>query len=305
LLHEDSLLKCAGALLDFEVETVAIGGNIFPVNGCVVRQGTLESIGTPRSALANFQFIEYIRAFMAGRIGWARINSLLIISGAFGLFKRRRIVDCGGYLTSSGKFGLDTVGEDMELVVRLARFMRERKHRFRIGYSYNANCWTEVPERLRILLRQRDRWHRGLIEIFSFHRDMIGRPRFGRIGTVAMPYFLLFEILGPWIEAQGYAMVVLGAIFGLLNPQIAAWLFVATVMLGVFISIASIIIAEQDVNYLSMRDVFKLIGFAVVENFGFRQLMSMWRIAGYISLLRGRSGWGAMARRGFDGKGKK
>jgi hypothetical protein len=100
-------------------------------------------------------------------------------------------------------------------------------------------------------------------------------------------------------------MVVLGAIFGLLNPQIAAWLFVATVMLGVFISIASIIIAEQDVNYLSMRDVFKLIGFAVVENFGFRQLMSMWRIAGYISLLRGRSGWGAMARRGFDGKGKK
>lgn len=304
LLSEDALVKIIGTSLDLDVETIAVGGNIFPVNGCSVNRGVIEKTSTPRNPLANFQFIEYIRAFMAGRIGWAFLDSLLIISGAFGLFKRSRVVECGGYLTKSGKFGLDTVGEDMELVVRLTRHMREKGLQYKIGYSHNANCWTEVPERLNILLRQRERWHRGLIEILSVHGDMLIRPRFGRIGWIALPYFKLFEVLGPWIEMQGYLMVVAAATFGILNSQMALLLFLATVMLGVFISIASIIIAEQEVNYFSMKDVLKLIGYAIIENFGFRQLMSMWRVVGYISVLRGTSGWGEMVRQGFGAKSK-
>jgi len=305
LLSEDSLLKIVSTSLDIEFETIAVGGNIFPVNGCTVNHGVLESIGIPEKALANLQFIEYIRAFMAGRIGWSFIDALLIISGAFGLFKRKRVVECGGYLTSSGRYGLDTVGEDMELVVRLTKYMKEHRFPFKVGYSYNANCWTEVPEKLSILLRQRDRWHRGLIEIFSFHDKMIARNTYGRIGWIAMPYFLFFEILGPWIEAQGYLLVIVAALLGIINGQIALLLFITTIMLGVLISISSLIIAEQEVNYFKTAEIFKLIGFAILENFGFRQLMSVWRVAGYINVLRGTSGWGKMVRQGFASGKKK
>ena len=299
LLSEDALLHVASACIDSNEETVAVGGNILPVNGCVVHRGALESIQTPSNVIANFQFTEYLRAFMAGRIGWAYLNSLLIISGAFGIFRRDRVVECGGYLTHAGRYGLDTVGEDMELVVRLTRMMYDKRQRFSVGYAHNANCWTEVPEKMNTLLRQRDRWHRGLIEILSFHRDMIGSPKYGKIGLTAMPYFFLFEILGPWVEVQGYLMLLPALLFGLLNSSTAIWLFIASVMLGVFVSISALIIAEQEIMRFRLRDVLKLFSYAIVENFGFRQLMSGWRIVGYINLLRGRQGWGKMQRRGF------
>jgi cellulose synthase/poly-beta-1,6-N-acetylglucosamine synthase-like glycosyltransferase len=146
LLETDALLKLASLMLDEEVECPALGGNIFPVNGCTIDKGMLTNLRIPENRVARLQMIEYIRAFMAGRVGWAQLDCLLIISGAFGLFKRDRIIEIGGYLTSSGEYNKDTVGEDMELVVRLNRHMLEKKQKFKIKYSYNANCWTEVPE---------------------------------------------------------------------------------------------------------------------------------------------------------------
>ena len=303
LLDQQGLLKIVSCSLDVDKETIAVGGNIFPVNGCTVSHGVLETIGMPKGSLATLQFVEYIRAFMAGRIGWSALNSLLIISGAFGLFHKKRVIECGGYLTASGKYGQDTVGEDMELVVRLTRYMRENKLPYSVNYSYNANCWTEVPEKLSILLRQRDRWHRGLIEILSFHGNLFMNPRYGRVGIFAVPYFFVFEMIGPWIEFQGYLMVLIALFIDLLNGNIALLLFLATVMLGLFVSIASLIIAEQEVSYFKIRDIFRLVGFAVLENLGWCQFISMWRVMGYINVLRGTSGWGKMTRTGFV-KGK-
>ena len=141
-------------MLDEEVECPALGGNIFPVNGCTIDKGMLTNLRIPENRVARLQMIEYIRAFMAGRVGWAQLDCLLIISGAFGLFKRDRIIEIGGYLTSSGEYNKDTVGEDMELVVRLNRHMLEKKQKFKIKYSYNANCWTEVPESFRVLVKE-------------------------------------------------------------------------------------------------------------------------------------------------------
>ncbi|MBF0432403.1 MAG: glycosyltransferase [Fibrobacteria bacterium] len=305
LLEEDALLKLVSTSLDVDKETVAAGGNIFPVNGCQVSHGVLEKTGVPQSHLANLQFIEYIRAFMAGRIGWAKLNCLLIISGAFGLFSKKRIIECGGYLTAGGKYGHDTVGEDMELVVRVSRHMREAHLPYQITYSYNANCWTEVPEKSKILFRQRDRWHRGLIEILTFHRGMFFNPRYGRLGLIATPYFYFFEMMGPLVEANGYLMVVLSAVLGILNPPMVLMLFVATVMLGVFISIAALIIAEQEVSYFRFREVLKLISYAIIENFGFRQMMSLYRVVAFINVIKGTSGWGKMERTGFAGSKKK
>ena len=302
LLEEGALLKLASQTLDVGVETPALGGNIFPINGCKVDCGLITDINVPRNMLARFQNIEYIRAFMAGRMGWDYINCLLIISGAFGLFRKERIIGIGGYLTSSGKYGKDTVGEDMELVVRISRLMCEQKLKYRICYSFNANCWTEVPEDLGSLKKQRYRWQRGLIEILTFHKKVLFNPRYGRMGIVAMPYFLIFEMLGPLIEIQGYVMVLLAFFLGLLNLKIAIMLFVSTVLLGVLVSVASVLIAEKDLGYFKYRDIFILLLYAVLENFGPRQLVSFWRVVGFFKMLGKSQGWGKIERKGFAGK---
>ncbi|MDA3822985.1 MAG: glycosyltransferase family 2 protein, partial [Bacteroidales bacterium] len=179
LLEPESLLQAVSVMIDSPEESVAAGGNIYPVNGCTVEHGSLEKIALPKKFLPRLQSLEYLRAFMSGRVGWAYINTLLIISGAFGIFERERIIKTGGYLTKSGKYHKDTVGEDMELVVRISRQMREAKIPYSVDYAFNSNCWTEVPETWKALHRQRDRWHRGLIDIILFHRRLIANPKYG------------------------------------------------------------------------------------------------------------------------------
>jgi len=302
LLEPEALIAVASGALDTEREYVAAGGNIMPCNGCLVERGSLSRVAVPGSPTARFQTIEYIRAFMAGRVGWAFLDSLLIISGAFGLFKKDRVVEIGGYLTSSGVLAKDTVGEDMELVVRLKRSLLERGIPHKVQYAFNANCWTEVPESMKVLHRQRDRWHRGLIDILYFHRRMIGNPRYGRIGTVVFPYFAVFEVVGPLIETLGWFMVAAAALWGLLNLPVVLLLFFATILMGVGISVCSLLIAEHDRKTFPLRDLFVLLAYAVIENFGFRQLVSFWRVGGYFSSMRRPKGWGKMVRKGFAKK---
>ena len=302
LLEDEALLKLASQTLDEGIETPALGGNVFPINGCTVQRGYISKIKIPKNPLARFQTIEYIRAFMAGRLGWAYMNGLLIISGAFGLFRKERVIGVGGYLTSNEKFKKDTVGEDMELVVRIARMMRENKLKYKINYCYNANCWTEVPEDMQSLKRQRYRWHRGLIEILHFHRKTLFNPRYGKMGMVSMPYFFLFEMIGPLIEVQGYLMIVAAFFLGILNWEIALMLFSASILLGVLVSIASLEIAERDNDYFDYADILKLVFYAVIENFGIRQVFSFWRVIGYLKLFAKTQGWGSPVRKGFAPK---
>lgn len=299
LLEEDALLKLASLTLDEGIETPALGGNIFPINGCRVESGVITDIKIPKNNVARLQTVEYIRAFMAGRLGWAYTNSLLIISGAFGLFRKERIIGIGGYLTSSGSYAKDTVGEDMELVVRISRLMRELGLKYRICYSFNANCWTEVPEDLNSLKKQRYRWHRGLIDILTFHKKVLFNPSYGRMGLMAMPYFFIFEMMGPLVEIQGYIMVALAFFLGLLNIKLAIMLFVSTVLMGTMISILSLLIAEKDLQYFSYKDIFTMILYAIIENFGPRQLFSFWRVGGYMNMLKKPQGWGKLERKGF------
>jgi len=299
LLESDALLKLTSQTLDEDVETPALGGNVFPINGCKVSKGYIESKRIPDNTVARFQTIEYIRAFMSGRLGWAYLNSLLIISGAFGVFRKERVINVGGYLTQNSKYNKDTVGEDMELVVRISRLMHEQKKKFRINYCYNANCWTEVPEKLKQLRRQRLRWFRGLAETIHFHIKTLFNPRYKKMGLIGMPYFFLFEMIGPLIEVQGYIMVVLAFILGILSLEIALLLFVASVMLGVLVSIISLIIGETENNYYSYKDILRLLGIAVIENFGPRQLFSFWRVAGFFNMFSKGHSWGEQKRKGF------
>lgn len=300
LLESEALLKLASLTLDESTETPALGGNVFPINGCKVDNGMITKIQIPKSHLARFQNIEYLRAFMIGRLGWEKLNSLLIISGAFGLFRKERIIGIGGYMTTLGKYRKDTVGEDMELVVRISRLMHEMKLRFKILYAYNANCWTQVPEDLKSLKTQRYRWHRGLIDIMFYHKRMIFNPRYQTTGMIAMPYYLFFETMGPMIEVQGYIMVVCAAFLGILDGRIALLLFIGTIFLGIICSISAVLIAEREEQYFSPKDMAILLFYAVIENLGPRQWISFWRVRGQLNVIFGKGGWGSIKRRGMN-----
>ncbi len=298
LLEPEALLRLASLTLDESVETPALGGNIFPINGCTVDKGLITDVRIPKNPWARFQTIEYLRAFMAGRLGWQRLNTLMIISGAFGLFRKDRIIGIGGYMTQNSIYQKDTVGEDMELVVRISRLMHEMRHPYKILYAFNANCWTEVPEDLKSLKSQRFRWHRGLIDILFFHRKMLFNKSYGRVGMLAMPYFYIFEAFGPMLEFQGYIMVILAAFLGILDTQIALLLFMSTILLGIIVSLTSLLIAERETHYFKIGDVLRLIGYAFIENFGPRQLFGIWRVLGQINIIFGQGGWGQIKRKG-------
>lgn len=302
LLEDDALLKIASTFLDSEYPVIAAGGNIVPINGCDVDRGAITKVGIPKNFLARLQTLEYFRSFLSGRLGWSAMKLLLIISGAFGVFRRREVINARGYLTSKEFYKKDTVGEDMELVVRLVRQQKEEKKPAIIHYAYNANCWTEVPESWNILYKQRDRWHRGLLDIITFHFKMMGSPRYGLIGMVALPYFLIFEVIGPWIELQGYIIFFTSLALGLLDPAIILLLLATTMVYGILLSVLSIFIVETGIGLFRFRDLMKILLFSVWENFGLRQVLSMIRVAGFINALKQKSGWGTMIRKGFEDK---
>ncbi len=300
VLESDALLRLASRQFDDETPASAVGGNVLPINGCRVELGHINEVRLPRNLLARFQMVEYIRGFMTGRTGWARIDSLLIISGAFGLFNKQDVIDVGGYMTSSERLRKDTVAEDMELVVRVARMRHDQGRPAAIRYASDANCWTEVPESRRILSSQRDRWQRGLIDVLFYHAGMTLRPRYGRTGMIAFPYHYIFELIGPWLEVQGYLFLLIGLATGVLPIPIAAAALVASVLLGVVISLLSIHLIEKQQRLFRNRDRLKLLCMATLENFGYRQFTNFLRIRANISVLRKKSGWGVMVRQGFQ-----
>ncbi|GAB6090610.1 glycosyltransferase family 2 protein [Spirochaeta dissipatitropha] len=300
MLEQDALLGLMAAILDSDRETAAIGGNVLPINGSRVRNGYIEKFGISGKPLALFQTIEYLRAFIAGRMGWAETGSLLIISGAFGAFRRDRVLEIGGYLTGTGRYRKDTVGEDMELVVRLRRHLFKRKVPHRVEYQHKANCWTEVPEDRKSLLKQRDRWNRGLIEILLFHRRLFMNPRYRNVGMLAVPYFFIFEMLGPFLETLGYAAVIVSLIFGFFNPVILLALFAVSICYGIVISTSALLMADGAVISFRKRELALLLLFTIIENFGYRQIIAVQRAWSYIAYLFRNPGWQKMERKGFS-----
>jgi cellulose synthase/poly-beta-1,6-N-acetylglucosamine synthase-like glycosyltransferase len=274
-------------------ETVAVGGIVRIVNGSMLEDGRLMKVRTPRNLLANLQIIEYLRAFLGGRIGWSKSGMLLIISGAFGLFRRDVCVDVGGYDPT-------TVGEDAELVLRLHRHQRERGEPCRITFFPDPICWTECPEDLGTLVRQRDRWQRGLIEMIARHRRMLLRPRYGRIGCVAMPYFVVFELLGPTIECVGYTLFVLALVLGIVSLPFALAFFAVSLTYGLVLSFLVILMEERAFRrYPGWSDLIRLTLCTIVENIGYRQLLAVVRMRSWYTLARGKQHWGEMTRKGF------
>jgi len=300
VVDSDSIIDRAGLLemvkpyLEDPERVVAVGGTVRAVNDCEVRDGRVVRITTSSSMVANFQAVEYMRAFYGGRVGFSLLNCLLIISGAFGLFKREAVLEAGGFEHS-------TVGEDMELIVRLHHHYLDRQQPYRIVYLADPVCWTEVPQTLKILQRQRRRWQRGTVESLWRHREMLFNPRFKLVGMFAFPYFLFFEMFGPAVELLGYVLTVLGLVFRIIAPEIGLLFFSVSIVFGVLLSTSAVLLEElTTLRYPSWRDSLKLFAAAILENLGFRQLLTWWRVQGLWEGLKGkRGGWGIMERRGF------
>ncbi|MFD2442986.1 glycosyltransferase [Bacillus sp. CGMCC 1.16607] len=294
VLESDAFLKVMKPIIDSNEQVIASGGSIRIANGCQIENGNILKIGLSSNPLVIMQVIEYLRAFLMGRVGLSKHNLLLIISGAFGVFSKNWVLKAGGYRT-------DTVGEDMELVVRLHRLLKKEKIHKKIVYVPDPVCWTEVPESLTYLRRQRSRWHRGLFESLWIHRKMTFNPKYGAIGFISLPYFWIIEFFGPLVELFGYLFILFSLFFGGIYIEFAILIFFLSCFYGSFFSMAAVLLEEWSLRrYPKISDIIKLFLYSLTETLWYRPLTVIWRCEGIWQIIRRESAWGEMKRKGVS-----
>jgi len=292
LLDSDALVRIALSFMEYKY-TIAVGGIIRIANGCEVKNGKVIKLALPQSRLAVFQIVEYLRAFLVGRTGWSVINSVLIISGAFGAFQKNAVIHVGGYTTN-------TVGEDMDIVVKLHKYMHEKKYKYKIAFLPDPICWTQVPESLKDLYRQRRRWQVGLIETLKDNNRMLLNPRYGTCGLLAVPYFYLFELIAPIVEALGWVFIPLSYFFGILSFQFFVAFFIVAVVFGVILSTGALVIEEYTFNkYVKISEFLRLCLFGIIENFSYRQMTVVFRLIAILRFRKFEHSWEKIKRKGY------
>ena len=299
IMEETALLKIVKPFMEDTKRVVAVGGVISIANSCEVDKGRLIKINLPKKFLPRVQVLEYFRAFLMGRMAWSRLDGLLLVSGAFGLFDKEIALKAGGY-------NKNTVGEDMELVVRMRRYMIENNIPYTVMYVPDPLCWTEAPDNLKVLGRQRSRWARGTIETLFMHRGLFFNPSYGFLGMVSYPYWFFFEFLAPWVESAGIVYFIILVLSGQ-----AYWPFFLTLssMLFAFslvISLSALLFEERSFHqYRKRSDIFKLLLTAILEPVFYHPLTVYWSLRGNYQLLMGMKNWGEMTRIGFGTLKKK
>jgi len=294
LLERDALLRIMLPVLADPKRVVAVGGIIRVLNGSEIERGQLRRVRLPRKAIEAIQVVEYLRAFLIGREAWAQGNMLTIISGAFGVFRTDLVRAIGGYRPQ-------TIGEDFDLVARLHRHLLDKRADYRIHFVPDPMCWTEVPSDLRSLGRQRARWQKGLLDVLWSSRDMLFRPRYGRIGSFALPYLWLFELFAPIVELGGILTIALAAWLGVLSREFFLQFLLFGYAFATVISIGSVL--QEEVTYKrynDWRDVARLVSYCFLEHFPYRQLHMIWRVQGLWQYLRGDVNWKPLKRQGLE-----
>jgi len=294
ILESDSLLKTMKPIIESNGQVVVTGGSVRIANGCRISKSKVEEIGLPKQPVALMQIIEYFRSFLIGRISLSNLNVLLIISGAFGVFNKDLVIRAGGY-------NKKTMGEDMELIVRIHRLLKEEKSKRRIAYIPDPVCWTEAPSTLSVLHRQRVRWQRGLAETLIIHRKMLFNPKYKGVGLFSLPYFLFVELFSGLVEAAGYFIIIFGLLFSFIDTNIAILMFGITVLYGSFLSALSILLEEWTFHkYPKVSHLLKLYFWALTESFWYRPLLIGARIEGIFSVFKKKKAWGEMERKGIS-----
>lgn len=292
LIEPDAMLRMMRPFM-LGQEVAAAGGTVRVANGCTVEHGRVTEARVPRGFLPGFQVVEYLRAFLFGRLGWNRLGGNLIISGAFGMFDRQHLLAIRGYHTGS-------VVEDLDLVIRLQRHLRDRKAPHGMPFIPDPVAWTEVPSSTLVLRRQRERWHKGLIVAMWRYRDLLFNPRYRRMGLLAMPFFFFGEMLAPVVEVAGYLVTAVGVLWGLIDWPFAQVFFLVAWGYGMLLSLWAVALEEVSFRrYRRFGDLGRLLLYAALENFGYRQWTVWWRIRAFWAVFRGRFAWGDMTRKGF------
>jgi len=295
ILEQDALLKLARPFLEFpDRRVIATGGVVRIANDCEIEGGKLIKVNLPKKFLPRVQTLEYIRAFLLGRMAWSRLDCLLLISGAFGAFDKEIVIKVGGY-------DHKTVGEDMELVVRMRRYMEESRQPYKVAFIPDPLCWTEAPATFKILGRQRNRWTRGTIETLRFHKIMFLNPRYGLLGILSFPYWFFFEFLAPIVEFLGMLSFGVFSYFGLIDWSLFVTFLLMGLSFGFLYSVFAILMEVLTYHqYKRKRDVLHLIFTAMVEPLLFHPFVVWSAIKGNIDLLRKKNSWGEMTRQGFS-----
>lgn len=293
IVQEDTILKLAKPYLEEKYQVIATGGVVRIANSCKVEEGKLVEVNMPKNLWSRFQVLEYIRAFLMRRMAWSRLNGLLIISGAIGLFDKNIVIKVGGY-------DVKTVGEDMELVIRMRRYMYEQNRRFKIVYIPDPLCWTEAPSDLKTLGRQRNRWTRGTIESLWMHKDLFFNPKYGVLGMLSYPYWFFFEWLAPIIEFLGISVVILLALLGHIDWEFSLTLVIMVYFFSLILSTVAVLFEEMSYRQYTKRgDLVKLLLVAFLEPIIFHPLTIYWAVKGNIHKFLGKNNWGTMPRKGF------
>lgn len=294
LIDRDALLQIVRPFLERPGTTVATGGVIRVANNCTVKDGLVKEVNLPKTGLPGLQVMEYLRAFYSGRLGLNRINGLILISGAFGLFRTDVVREIGGYRH-------DTITEDFDIVVRLHRYLSDQDRDYTVDFVPEPVAWTEVPASRQMLGRQRRRWFRGMVETVVTNRKMMFRRKYGRIGTIIFPFFVAAEMFGPLIEGLGYIILPLAFYFDVLSVEFFIVFFLLTTGFGVFLSWFGVFSEVWSFNrYREPSQVLRLLWYGVLENFGYRQWKTVVAWQGLIEYLRGVDSWGVMERGGFS-----
>ncbi|MFL0268728.1 glycosyltransferase family 2 protein [Candidatus Clostridium radicumherbarum] len=295
IIEKNALLRIVKPFLKHE-ETIAVGGIVRIANGCTFKDGNLQKAKLPRKAIVVFQIVEYFRAFLSSRIGLERINALLIISGAFGVFKKSAVTRVGGYSK--------TIGEDMELTLKLHEYYRRNKLQYKIDFTSDAVCWTQAPANLSSLRSQRVRWHRGLIDSLLKYKKMLFNPKYGIVGMLSMPYFILVEMLGPVIETMGYIILILSIVFGILS-KFFIFVFLMAYLYGLLFSLFAILLEQLSYKrYNKAFEIIKLIFYSFFEQLSYRQLTVFWRVQAFFNFKKGSKNWGYIKRTSFASDNK-
>jgi len=294
VLERDALLRIMVPVLADPKRVVSVGGIIRVLNGSELEGGRMRRVRLPRKSIEVIQVVEYLRAFLIGREAWARGNMLMIISGAFGVFRTDLVRAIGGYRSCA-------IGEDFDLVARLHRHLLDKGEDYSIQFVPDPVCWTEVPSDLQSLGRQRARWHKGLLDVLWPNKDMLFRPRYGLIGCLALPYLWLFELLAPVIEIGGIATILLAAYLGALSSAFFLQFILFGYAFATMISIGSVLQEELTYKrYNDWQDVARLVSYCFLEHFPYRQLHMIWRLQGLWQYLRGDMAWRPLKRQGLE-----
>jgi poly-beta-1,6-N-acetyl-D-glucosamine synthase len=297
LLEKDALLRLVRVYMENPQETIAIGGNVRVANGNVIEDGVVKEVRLPKKFLPMVQNIEYLKSFLGGRIGWSSLNGMLIVSGAFGLFRKDALIEVGGY-----RDGFP--GEDMNIIIKLHKYMLDRKLPYRIIFCPDAVCWTQAPDTLDILGSQRKRWSRGTLKNIWMYRSMMFIPKYKMIGFLSLPYLFFFEMLQPYIRVSGFlALLGYSLIEGvnLASFQVIAAFLIVNVLTSVFFSCSTLFIEEMSFRrYHRLSDLLKMMLYSMLLPFGYDQLNVWWKFMGHVELAQKKNAWGTMVRKSWQ-----